>query len=343
MKNELTKLKSIKTKCYNLEQENEKNKKIIDELNKEINVLTTLNTGYINKEKKLEDIDEDEKLEIENLREQNKALKNNLLECDNKLKKTEEKLLKSQQKLNEQLEEQRRESDKKIQKKFLGSGSIKSSVIFFDDNKKDIKKDNIIDDNNNYILGEEEIASFSNENSEKPNSNNLDTQRILNNYKSLKEENESQKEIIKDLKKRIKELDSNYNEKDDINDIQKLNNIINEKDLEINNLEEQLKEYQKKCDDVISGMSDEDKDKQIQLLINEINSIKKKFLNDITYNNRITNFEEFIKNIEKINELNNEIIDPEIQDAFAKLNELIEIYKNNEDIINDKFGEEFID
>ena len=90
-------------------------------------------------------------------------------------------------------------------------------------------------------------------------------------------------------------------------------------------------------------MSDEDKDKQIQLLINEINSIKKKFLNDITYNNRITNFEEFIKNIEKINELNNEIIDPEIQDAFAKLNELIEIYKNNEDIINDKFGEEFID
>ena len=241
------------------------------------------------------------------------------------------------------MEEQRRESDKKIQKKLLGSGSIKSSVIFFDDNKKDTKKDNIIDNNDNYILGEEEIASFSNENSEKPNSNNLDTQRILNNYKSLKEENESQKEIIKDLKKRIKELDSNYNEKDDINDIQKLNNIINEKDLKINNLEEQLKEYQKKCDDVISGMSDEDKDKQIQLLINEINSIKKKFLNDITYNNRITNFEEFIKNIEKINELNNEIIDPEIQDAFAKLNELIEIYKNNEDIINDKFGEEFID
>ena len=83
------------------------------------------------------------------------------------------------------------------------------------------------------------------------------------------------------------------------------------------------------------GNSNEDKNKQIEMLIKEINSLRAKILNDISYNNRITNFYEFIQNIEIINGLNSENTDPDIQDAFTKINELIEIYKeNDEKIIN---------
>ena len=76
------------------------------------------------------------------------------------------------------------------------------------------------------------------------------------------------------------------------------------------------------------------------MLINEINSIRTKILNDISYNNRIQNFEDFISAVEKINELNNEIIEPEIQDAFSKLNQLIEIYKANDVNLYNKLMEE---
>ena len=170
--------------------------------------------------------------------------------------------------------------------------------------------------------------SISNDEYEK---NNIDknTQQIIKNYKLVEDENKSLKIVVEDLKKQIKELKKNKNN----------NGIINEKDMKIQNLEEQIKEYEKKCDDIIMGKSMEEKDKQIQILINEINSIRKNILNSITYNNRITNFDEFIKNIEKINELNNEIIEPGIQDAFTKLNELIQIYKQNDKNIINKLKE----
>ena len=136
---------------------------------------------------------------------------------------------------------------------------------------------------------------------------NLDIQQILKNQKSLKQENETLKELIENLKLSIKELNSNNNEKNENDEIKKLNDIINEKDSKINNL------------------------------INEINSIKEKILDDITYNKRITNFEEFIQNMEKINELNNEKINPEIREAFGNINDLIDLYKEN-----DKFNDDYI-
>ena len=92
----------------------------------------------------------------------------------------------------------------------------------------------------------------------------------------------------------------------------------------------------------MEGNSNEDKDKQIEILIKEINSLRTKITNDISYNHRITNFDEFIENIEKINELNSEIIDPDIQDAFTKINELIELYKQNNENINDRLMEEIV-
>ena len=340
MKNELKSLKTIKSKYYNLEQENEKNKKTIENLHKELNVLNTLNSGYINNNNKIE-INEDEKLELENLRLQNNELKNNLFECDNKLKKTEEKLLKMQQQLNEQINKEQKEINKKNSNKL---NPIKNSVIFFND-KDDMNKDNDNKDkdnnDDNYNLGESELVFDSNDNNSEKNNvnnnnNNMNTEQMIKNYKFVQDENKALQELVKDLKAQIKQMKSNKtNGTNNNNDIEKLNNIIHEKDSKIYNLEEQIKEYQKKCDDIIIGKSNEDKDKQIEILINEINSMRKKILNDVSYNNRITNFDDFIKDVEKINELNSEIIDPDIQDAFVRLNDLIEIYKqNNENIIS---------
>ena len=236
-----------------------------------------------------------------------------------------------QQNLNEQLEEENKEHNKKRQKQLPEVNPMKSGIIMFDD------------ENNGENNGEEvDMFSMSND-IEKSNN----TQQIFKNYKDLKNENESLKEVIQDLKQRIKELNSNYNNESDKNshelgneELTLFNNMINEKQSKIISLEDQLKEYQNKTNDIIAGKSDETKDKQIQILINEINSIRAKILNDISYNNRIQNFDEFISAVEKINELNNEIIEPEIQDAFSKLNQLIEIYKKNDVNLFNKLMEE---
>ena len=90
------------------------------------------------------------------------------------------------------------------------------------------------------------------------------------------------------------------------------------------------------------GNSNEDKNKKIEMLIKEINSLRAKILNDISYNNRITNFYEFIQNIEIINGLNSENIDPDIQDAFTKINELIKIYKENDEKIINRLVKEIV-
>ena len=254
LKNEIKILKSIKNKYYLLSQENEKNKKTINELNNEINVLTSLN--------------------------QNKIENNEIKE----------------------------------------------------------KNDNIDNNNNNYFLREEEICVEENI--------NLDPQnKIINNYKTFEEENKSLKEEIKDLKNQIKQLSENKKSENDENEedvISKLYSVINDKESKINSLEEQLNEYKKKTNEIMVGNSNEDKNKKIEMLIKEINSLRAKILNDISYNNRITNFYEFIQNIEIINGLNSENIDPDIQDAFTKINELIKIYKENDEKIINRLVEEIV-
>jgi len=327
LKKEVAKLKSFQSKYYNLEQENEKNKKTINELKTEINVLS-LNQGNVigNKiaeKKEMKVINEDERDEIDFLRDQNSELKKKLIENDAKVKKYEEKLIKMQQNLNEKLEEEYKEHNKRKQKELSVANPMKSAIIMFDDE-------------NNGENNDEEEDKFS-----------ISNDVVKKNYKDLKEENESLKEVIQDLKQRIKELDSNYNNESDKNnqelgneELALFNKMINEKQSIIMSLEDQLKEYQNKTNDIIAGKSDETKDKQIQMLINEINSIRTKILNDISYNNRIQNFEDFISAVEKINELNNEIIEPEIQDAFSKLNQLIEIYKANDVNLYNKLMEE---
>ena len=79
MKKEISKLKTIKEKYYDLEKENEKNKNTIDELNKEINILTSLNKGHLNNNIKEEKDTTEMEEEIKMIREENKDLKEKLL------------------------------------------------------------------------------------------------------------------------------------------------------------------------------------------------------------------------------------------------------------------------
>lgn len=160
MKKEIAKLKSFQSKYYNLEQENEKNKKTINELKTEINVLS-LNQGNAigNKnaaKKEMKVINEDERDEIDFLRDQNSELKKKLIENDAKVKVYEEKLLKMQQNLNEQLEEEYKEHNKKKQKQISEANPMKSAIIMFDD------------ENNGGNNGEEEdMFSISNDTEKK--------------------------------------------------------------------------------------------------------------------------------------------------------------------------------
>ena len=176
------------------------------------------------------------------------------------------------------------------------------------------------------------------EGKEKKDTNNeINSEKLLKNYKDLKDENQTLKDVIKDLQKKIKESnDKNDNQAFTNDELEEFKNMLNEKDSMIISLESQLNEYKKKCDDILSGKSKESKDKQIEILINEVNSIRKKILNDISYNNRISNFDEFIEALETINKLNSGKVGPEIKDAFSKLNDLIKIYKENNENINNK-------
>ena len=199
------------------------------------------------------------------------------------------------------------------------------------DLETEIRVLNSLKDGNNNMEGKEK------EKEKKEMSNEINSEKLLKNYKDLKDENQALKDVIKGLQKKIKESnDKNDNQAFTNDELDEFKNMLNEKDEMIISLETQLNEYKKKCDDILSGKSKETKDKQIEILINEVNSIRKKILNDISYNNRINNFDEFIGVLETINKLNSGKVGPEIKDAFSKLNDLIKIYKENNENINNK-------
>ena len=62
----------------------------------------------------------------------------------------------------------------------------------------------------------------------------------------------------------------------------------------------QIKEYQSKSDDIILGKTNKNMEKQIEILLNEVKGIRKRLLNIVTFNDRINNFDDFINNIEII-------------------------------------------
>ena len=143
------------------------------------------------------------------------------------------------------------------------------------------------------------------------------------------------------LKKYISKLEKNLGIEEQMNN---LRNLVSEKDQVLMNLSYQIKEYQSKVDDIILAKSKEGKDKQIQMLLNEVKGIRKRILNIITLNDRITNFDEFMEAIKTIKQLENTNKDKNIEKAFDQLNYLIEIYQQNDDnaysqFVNEIYGE----
>ena len=139
------------------------------------------------------------------------------------------------------------------------------------------------------------------------------------------------------LKKYISKLEKNLGLEEQMDN---LRTLLKEKDQVLVNLSYQIKEYQSKIDNIIIGKTEESKDKQIQMLLNEVKGIRKRILNIITFNDRITNFEEFMEAIKTIKKLEITNKDKDIDKAFDQLTYLIEIYQQNDDNAYSKFVEE---
>ena len=120
-------------------------------------------------------------------------------------------------------------------------------------------------------------------------------------------------------------------------EIRYLKGALSKKDELLMNLTLQIKEYQSKSDEIILGRTNKSKDKQIEILLNEVKGIRKRLLNMITLNERITDFEDFMNNIKIIQELESKAKDKNTKKAFEQLNELIEAYKLNNDMAYNDF------
>ena len=128
------------------------------------------------------------------------------------------------------------------------------------------------------------------------------------------------------------EKNSNFGEENKF-----LKDSLSKKDELIMNLTLQIKEYQSKSDDIIIGNTNKSKERQIQILLNEVKGIRKRLLNIISLNNRITNFDEFISIINDIRSIENKIKDKNVKKAIEKLNILFDVYKLNNDMAYNNF------
>jgi hypothetical protein len=276
----------------------------------------------------------------------------------------ENKLLKLQQKINRQIDEVSERDESSINNIYKESKenniniinendsipfSLNSSEI--SDNFK-IKIKSLKDENTSLIKTinnlKNEIKAYKNKN-RRPSSKNLDEK----NFKNIKDINDE--DLIKDITEEMNKWKQEYYKLSKINDLLKENITKLEKNLgveeEIRYLKEalakkdellmdltlQIKEYQSKSDEIILGRTNKSKDKQIEILLNEVKGIRKRLLNIVTLNDRITDFEDFMTNIKIIQEMENKVKDKNVKKAFEQLNILIEEYKLNDDIAYNDF------
>jgi DNA repair exonuclease SbcCD ATPase subunit len=160
-----------------------------------------------------------------------------------------------------------------------------------------------------------------------------------NNNNNITNNDEDTINKIKELEKKNSELENEYMTKiTQLNDyimtletgqgvseqMEKLKNKIKQQENILISLTNQLKEYQSKTDNIINANGNNDNE-NILTLIKEVKSIRQRILDIVTYNNKIDNFDEFIKILENIkNNINYE-------ENMNKLNGLIEHYKKNND------------
>ena len=136
------------------------------------------------------------------------------------------------------------------------------------------------------------------------------------------------------LKEKLSKIEKNLDLEEEI---KYLKEVLYKKDKLLMDLTLQIKEYQSKSDDIILGKTKKDKDKQIEILLNEVKGIRKRLLNIVTSNDRINNFDDFINNIKIIQNCENKIKDKEAKKALEKLKLYIDEYILNNDMAYNEF------
>ena len=347
-------MNAIQKKYDDLLKENEKLKKKKNELIQQVNDLNDLvdlnNKDLVSKILELKKV-------IDLLHKQ--------IELEiNKKNELENKLIKFQQKINKQIDEASESKEASINtiSKTSKENNINNNNIFengnmpFSANSNDINENyknqiQVLKNENNSLIKtinnlKNELKSYK---IRRPSSKNLDD-KILKNIKDINDE-----DLIKSITEEMNKWKQEYYKLSKINDLLKeniskleknlgieeeiryLKEVLSKKDELLMNLTIQIKEYQSISDDIILGRTNKSKDKQIEILLNEVKGIRKRLLNIVTLNDRITDFDDFINYIKIIQGLESKAKDKNVKKAFEQLNMLIEEYKLNNDMTYNDF------
>jgi hypothetical protein len=338
-----------------------------DDLLKENNKLETKKNELIQQVNDLNDLidlsNKDLVAKILDLKKVIEVLHKQIESEINKKNSLENKLLSLQQKMNQMDEPNEKDKDEA----FKQSLYRESKGIIINNNNINLNESNA--DSFNLDNYKNQIINLKNENSSliktinnlkneiksykakirRPSSKRID-EKLLESIKDTNDE-----DLIKDMAEEMNKWKQEYYKLSKVNDLLKeniakleknigvgeeisyLKEALAKKDELLMNLTLQIKEYQSQSDDIIIGNTNKSKDKQIEILLKEVKGIRKRLLNMITLNDRITEFEDFMNNIKIIQELENKAKDKNVKKAFEQLNALIEVYKLNNDMAYNDF------
>ena len=373
------------SKIEDIEDEKQKDKKLIKNLEKNVNLIQKKYDDLMKENNKLETKKNELIQQVNDLNDlidlSNQELVSKILELKkvievlnkqikleiNKKEALENKLIKLQKQINRQIDEasEREEASINIGKESKLS-DLNNNINNEGNNSPFIVNKN--EQNNNYL---NEISSLKTEkesliktvvnlkNEIKQLKMRLKSSKNFEDKKSnnLEEKisNSDDEDLIKDITEEMNRWKKAYYNLSKVNDylqdkiskseseigveeeMKNLKELLSKKDELLMNLTLQLKEYQSKCDEIIIGRTIKNKDKQIEILLNEVKAIRKRLLNFVTLNERITNFDDFMNSINTIKELESKAKDRNIKKAFEQLDNLIEIYKLNNDMAFNDF------
>ena len=161
-------------------------------------------------------------------------------------------------------------------------------------------------------------------------------EKLLEKDMIIEELTETISKLEKEYKLSLKQIESMKNQILDFEKglgvDEKMNNLqalINQKEEQLIILTNQLNEYQSNCDDIIMGNSLEKKDEQIKLLFNEVKSIRSKIQDILSFEDRIDNYEEFLKIISELIKYTEKNQNEEIKLICQKLKSHFENYELN--------------
>jgi hypothetical protein len=357
----------LKTKNKDLEKNINMIQKKYDDLLKENNKLETKKNELIQQVNDLNDLidlsNKDLVAKILDLKKVIEVLHKQIESEINKKNSLENKLLSLQQKMNQMDEPNEKDKDEAAKQSLYRE----SKGIIINNNNINLNESNA--DSFNLDSYKNQIINLKNENSSliktinnlkneiksykakirRPSSKRID-EKLLESIKDTNDE-----DLIKNMAEEMNKWKQEYYKLSKVNDLLKeniakleknigvgeeisyLKEALAKKDELLMNLTLQIKEYQSQSDDIIIGNTNKSKDKQIEILLKEVKGIRKRLLNMITLNDRITEFEDFMNNIKIIQELENKAKDKNVKKAFEQLNALIEVYKLNNDMAYNDF------